>query len=158
MAVTAGVHHYSQTRAKPARQRKTPEADLQAAVVAYLGFALPPGVYRIRGATEGAKRRGRALYTATGQGLSKGWPDLMLFNRQTRTYRWLELKRPKTATSRKGTLTDEQKEVIAELGDHVAVCHCVEDVRDAIIRWGITPRVALDQAHRYAVAAGGPGR
>ena len=71
------VFHYSQTRAKPARQRKTPEADLQAAVVQYLAWALPPGVYRIRGATEGAKRRRAGALHSEGasalQGLAR--PD-----------------------------------------------------------------------------------
>ena len=139
------VRHYPKGPAKARAPRQTPEADLQRAVIEYLSFALPRGVYRVRAGQEGAKRTGRARATFKSTGGAKGWPDLMLFNRKTRAIRWVELK------ADNGRLTDEQGEVLADLGDHAAVCRSLADVEAALIRWGLTPLVEINQANRYSL-------
>lgn len=150
MPVTrAGVYHYGRGaftdgRGRKAGKRDDPEARLQRDVLEYLTFALPRGVYRVRAGMEGARRSQWEGGKAKGQGLSKGWPDLMLFNRQTRAIRWIELK------SDTGALTAEQKELAAELRDHMVVCRSLEDVEAALIGWGVTPRCPINVANRYS--------
>lgn len=132
----------------PAAMRKTrddPEARLQKAVVEYLSYALPRGAYRVRAGLEGAKRTGRARSDFHAMGAAAGWPDLMLFNRQTRAIRWIELK------ADGGRVQASQAALHAELRDHVAVCWSIEDVEAALIRWGVTPQVPIARANRYAV-------
>lgn len=79
---------------------------------------------------------------AKAQGLSKGWPDLMLLNRAERTYRWIELK------SGTGKLTVEQEAMQTDLADHMAVCRSLADVERALIGWQITPRCHTNLASR----------
>lgn len=136
-------------RAQPGAARKgkrnaTPEADLQRAVVGYLKYALPPGLYRVRAGMEGARRSMWEGARAKELGLDRGWPDLMLFSRKARAYRWIELKAPK------GVLSADQKAMQADLGDHMAVCRTIEDVERALIAWGITPRCSVHEANRYS--------
>ncbi len=126
-------------RAKP---NASPEADFQLAVIEYLRFALPDN-YRFRAGLEGVRLSINQATRAKALGARKGWPDLMLFNRETRGIRWIELKAPK------GRLTPEQTEIAAELGDHLAVCRTLEEVEAALIRWRVAVRAPLAKANRY---------
>lgn len=139
------VFAYKHGPPRAQKKRDDPEARLQKAVVEYLTYALPRGEYRVRAGLEGAKRTGKARADFKAMGGAPGWPDLMLFNRKSRAYRWIELKWDKNDT------TDVQDDVHADLKDHVAVCWSIEDVEAALIRWGVTPRVPISKAHRYAV-------
>jgi VRR-NUC domain len=145
MAVTGGIHHYGIGPPKARKKRDTPEARLQKAVIEYLSFALPRGAYRIRAGIEGANRTGRDRSDFHATGGAAGWPDLMLFNRQTRAIRWIELK------SEAGRVQASQAAIHADLRDHLAVCRSLEDVEAALISWGLTPLVPINQASRYAV-------
>jgi len=138
---------------KAASTRQTPEDDLQKAVVQYLTWALPPGQYRVRAGKEGAKRTGKERADFKALGGASGWPDLMIFSRRARSCRWIELKAPKTATSREGRTSDTQDDILADLGDHARVCKSVEDVEAALIFWGITPRCSVHEANRYSRGA-----
>lgn len=134
---------------KARAKRTTPEDDLQKAVVDYLRWALPENVYHVRAGKEGAKRTGRDRTDFRAMGGAAGWPDLMIFNRQTRAYRWIELKAPKTASYRGGVTSGGQDEILVDLRDHARVCRSLEDVEQALLTWGVPLRVPLSQANRY---------
>lgn len=134
---------------KARAKRTTPEDALQKQVVEYLRWALPPNVYRVRAGKEGAKRTGKDRTDFRATGGASGWPDLMIFNRQTRAYRWIELKAPKTTTYRGGVTTDAQDEILADLRDHACVCRSLEEVEQALLAWGVPLRTPLSQANRY---------
>jgi hypothetical protein len=82
--------------------RRHEEADLQAAVMAYLALALPPNAIAHHSPGEG-KRTKRAQWELKRSGYQTGWPDIEIVFRGRIFF--IELKRPKG-----GSLSPAQRE------------------------------------------------
>jgi len=83
----------------------------------------------------------RNIITATKlkrEGVKAGVPDLCIIHKGSAFF--LEVKTPKTETSRKGTVSKRQVEVFGKLtaeGCQVEVVHSVAETREVLERWGI---------------------
>jgi hypothetical protein len=141
-------------------KRATPEADLQAAVVSYLGFALPKEIEwtaTLSGAFLGQNQRTMAKRT----GLRPGLSDLILVSPARGAF-FLEVKPPRGERAGVGGhrqyrgLTVDQQRWADALGARWATCHSLEEVESALFRWHIEPRCSIAQANRYATQAPTP--
>jgi hypothetical protein len=123
--------------------RRTPEADVQRAVVSALRFALPgaiihhsPNEHRAGG---DAARRARGI--RSGMGLCAGWPDLVILAQRRVVF--LEVKAPG------GRLSDAQAafgaRAMAE-GHVWAVVRSVDEALDVLARAGLASRVSGGRA------------
>lgn len=139
--MTRPIYSFKRGPARAQAPRQSPEHALQVAVCGYLAVALPSDVEwtaSLSGVFLGPSQRSKAKSA----GLRPGWPDLQ-FCINRRTF-YIELKSPADHVSpRHGTLTDpdlsaDQQRVLARLHhDCWAVCRSVEDVRDALTRFGV---------------------
>lgn len=121
------------------RPRKSPEADLQKAVVRFLYLALPHDVEW--SALDSARKR-----TPAQQGFFKamggreGVPDMVFVRPQTGTI-WIELKAPK------GKISPAQQRwmdaINATPGSWAYVCRSVDDVERALRKSGLTLRATV---------------
>jgi len=121
--------------------RKTPEADIQRAIVTYLRMTMPHAIIHFssnegnrggkRGMLDGKRRK------AMGQ--TPGWPDLQVI-----TYigsLFFEVKaKGKYATPVQKALHKK----IVSLGGRVAVVRSIDDVRDHLVMWNIGFTEKLD--------------
>ncbi len=107
------------------------ETDIEAAITAYLRFALPPLAVSFH-IPNGAQLGARQLWQMRRAGMVAGIPDrCVLWN--GKAY-FLECKGPK------GRLSPAQEEMFVRIEDadcEVAVVRSVEDVEARLIEWGI---------------------
>jgi len=110
------------------------EHQVQKAIAQYLDlrkvcwFAVP----------NGGQRNKIVAAKLKAEGVKAGVPDICVIH-DGQVY-FLEVKKPKTANSGKGTLSKPQKEFIArieEAGGEVAVVYSVADVIEQCIDWNI---------------------
>jgi len=110
------------------------EHQVQKAIAQYLDmrgvcwFAVP----------NGGQRNKIVAAKLKSEGVKAGVPDICVIHDGMAYF--LEVKKPKTADSGKGTLSKVQKEFIAkikEAGGEVAVVYSVADVIEACIDWNI---------------------
>lgn len=140
------TYHYTRSRAakpKTTKKRGDPEHQFQKTVVQYLTFALPTDILwtaTLSGAHLGNKQREKA----TEAGLRPGLPD-MIFVLPSGAVKMLELKSPR------GSLSSGQKDYRDYLGDAFAVAKTLEQVRDALLSWGVTPTREISAANRYFI-------
>jgi hypothetical protein len=115
------------------KRMQRPEQDLHRAVARFLDAALAPGVFWTSldhaggGPVVGAFRKAR--------GVRKGLPDIMVVHHGRADF--IELKGPK------GRVSEAQKEIGGDLviaGCRVAVARSIEDVQDAVLKWGVPLR------------------
>lgn len=130
--------------AKPKRRRKSPEADFQKTVIAYLERALPPGAGVWWSASmsgvhlPSAKAKGKAR----DQGLRPGMFDICFIPLRGpnagETY-WLELK------AEKGCLTPEQTTLMNVLwpAGRGASARTLEQVYAALVAWDMPVRARV---------------
>ena len=111
------------------------EHQVQKAIAQYLDlrkvcwFAVP----------NGGQRNKIVAAKLKSEGVKAGVPDICIVAGGGMAY-FLEIKKPKTADSGKGTLSKPQKEFIAkieEAGGEVAVVYSVADVIEQCIEWHI---------------------
>jgi hypothetical protein len=122
--------------AKPKRRNAQPEADLQKLVAQFLDAELTPRRIWWSSTLNGvrlktARERGRAQE----QGLRPGLPDIVIvpltYPALTEAY-FIEIK------SARGTVTPEQAALAEALGPgRMAVCRSVDEVRVALVTWGM---------------------
>jgi hypothetical protein len=114
---------------------KQHEHEVQKAIAQYLDmrgvcwFAVP----------NGGQRNKIVAAKLKSEGVKAGVPDICIVAGGGMAY-FLEVKKPKTANSSKGTLSKPQKEFIAkieEAGGEVKVVYSVADVIEACIDWHI---------------------
>jgi hypothetical protein len=131
--------------------RRTPEADVQRAIVSALRFALPgalvhhsPNEHRASGR---AARRVQGI--RAGMGLCPGWPDLVVLARGRVVF--LEVK------SAGGRVTAAQAafgERVAAEGHVWAVVRSVDDALAALARAGLATRVRVSRSGSDAACSG----
>ncbi len=120
--------------APPVVRRRHDEADLQAAVMAFLRSALPPDAVANHAPGEG-KRSKAAQAALVRSGYRKGWPDIEVVWRG-RAY-FIELK------AAHGIMSAAQRETHRQLvyaGAEVMVCKSVEQVEAALREAGMRLR------------------
>ena len=114
------------------------ESQLHRAVAAYLALALPADCWWTTFPAGGGGRiRGAQLKA---MGLAPGVPDILIIRGDglLSYVFWIELKRP-----RGGSLSVAQKlchAVLQQFGCYVATCRSVDEVRETLLGWGITPK------------------
>jgi len=115
------------------------EHQVQKAICQYLDmrglmyFAIP----------NGGQRNKIVASKLKAEGVKAGIPDICIIY-DSQTY-FLEVKKPVTPKSGKGTLSKVQIEMIERLkeaGAEVAVVHSVQDTIEACISWGIKVKMA----------------
>lgn len=122
--------------------RQSPEANIQRAILAYLGRTLPHGFVIHHspngGMSKGENGRNRGL------GTKPGWPDLQIVGRTEAGEpftAYLEVKAPR------GQVDPEQlvmHDRLRDCGFPVAVVRSITDTREAVRSWGVASRdVAL---------------
>lgn len=121
-------------------RRRTPEADLQRAVVTALRFALPKGAIVHHSAneiTEAGPRGARKQAILVGMGVYPGFADLVILWEGRALF--LELKSPK------GRLTPAQeafRDTVLAQGFGWALVRTLDDALGALADHGFTTRVA----------------
>ena len=119
--------------------RRTPEADLQRAVVTALRFALPKGAivhHSANEVTEDGPRGARKQAILVGMGVYPGFADLMILSEGRPLF--LELKSPK------GRLSQAQKtfrDAVLAQGFSWALVRSLDDALGALADHGFTTRV-----------------
>ena len=110
------------------------EHQVQKAIAQYLDmrgvcwFAVP----------NGGQRNKIVAAKLKSEGVKAGVPDICVIHDGMAFF--LEVKKPQTSNSRKGTLSKPQKEFISKIkkaGGEVAVVHSVADVIEQCIEWHI---------------------
>lgn len=128
--------------------RKTPEADLQRAILRYLGATLPHG-FLFHHSPNGGMLKGE-VGRSRGLGTKAGWPDLQIVGRNEAGEPftgYIEVKAPK------GRLEAEQIAIhdrLKDCGFPVGVARSIDDVRDLVRAWGLPSR---DAALKHTEAA-----
>ena len=126
------------------KPRQTPEEDLQRAVVEYLDLALPPEAGVFWSATLNGIRVSKGLRgKLKEQGLRSGVPDLVFIPLRgplAGVTHWIELKSAKGRPS-----SPEQAALLDVLYVEGRGCYArsVQEVQDALRRWGIPLRARL---------------
>lgn len=127
------------------KKRDDPEYRFQCDVAKYLTWALPPEILWTA-TLNGLYRTPKQRTDMADAGLRPGIPDLV-FVLPGRGTKMIELK------SDTGSLMTEQKCYRDALGpDNWALCRTLENVRDALISWGVTPLCEIGKANRYALS------
>jgi hypothetical protein len=117
--------------------RRHDEADIQHAVMQFLGWALPPDAIAHHSPGEG-KRTKRAQGELKRSGYNKGWPDVLVIH-QGRCF-FIELK------AAKGIVSAAQRAMMAKLyycGCEVLVCKGVPEVQAALQHLGVPLRALV---------------
>jgi hypothetical protein len=131
-------------------RRKTPEADLQRAVVTALRFALPPSAiiqHSANEVTEAGPRGGKRQAILVGMGVHPGFADLMVLCDGRVLF--LELK------ASKGRLSTTQaafRDAVLAQGFGWALVRSLDDALGALADHGVTTRV-VPQADAQRAAA-----
>jgi hypothetical protein len=121
----------------PRAPRNNEEARLQAAVMAYLAWALPANAIANHSPGEG-KRTRRAQGDLRRSGYQAGWPDIeVIYNGRSC---FIELK------AKRGVLSAAQREMQRRLiycGSEVCLCRSVPEVEQALREIGIPLRARV---------------
>lgn len=118
--------------------RRTPEADIQRAILRYLGATLPHG-FILHHSPNGGMLKGE-VGRSRGLGTKPGWPDLQVVGRTEAGEpftAYIEVKAPR------GSLSDEQIAIhdrLKDCGYAVGVARSVDDVRELVRSWGLPSR------------------
>lgn len=118
--------------------RRSPEADIQRAILRYLGATLPHG-FILHHSPNGGMLKGE-VGRSRGLGTKPGWPDLQVVGRTEAGAPftgYIEVKAPN------GRLSPEQADIrdrLLDCGYPVAVARSVDDVRDLVRAWGLPSR------------------
>lgn len=119
-----------------APRRRHEEADLQASVMAFLAWALPPDAIAHHSPGEG-KRTRRAQGELKRSGYQRGWPDIEIVWRRQPHPIFVELK------AAKGAVSEAQREMhrrLTYIGCDVLVCRTPEGVECALRELGLPLR------------------
>lgn len=118
------------------KKRKNRESPIQREIIAYLGAVMPDAM--VHHCKNEINKRGKAVQieiaNAKRNGAVKGFPDLIVLPYANVGAFFLEVKAPGNYP------TDAQKDVHAalrKLGYRVAVVRSVDDVRAALVGWGV---------------------
>ena len=117
--------------------RRHEEADIQHAVMQYLGWALPADAIAHHSPGEG-KRTKRAQAELKRSGYNPGWPDVLVIH-QGRCF-FIELK------AAKGIVSAAQRAMMAKLyycGCEVLICRGVPEVQAALQHLGVPLRALV---------------
>lgn len=121
----------------PRPPRRQDELELQAAVMTFLGWALPPDAIANHSPGEG-KRTRRAQADLRRSGYQAGWPDIEVIWRGRGIF--IELK------GKRGVLSAAQRETRRRLiycGCEVCLCRSVPEVEQALREIGIPLRAGV---------------
>lgn len=135
---------FKRTTHRASAKRGRPEFAFQVSVAKYLRYALPPD-WRFTASAAGVYLGPKLAGEMKLVGQEPGWTDLILRQKHTGVTRWLECKAPN------GVLTPEQKTFRDDCPHAWAEARTLEQVEGALWAWGITPRCAISQAHRYHI-------
>jgi len=122
------------------KRHRTPEADLQRAVVTALRFALPKGAILHHSAnevTEAGPRGARKQAILVGMGVYPGFADLVVLCEGRMLF--LELKSP---TGRLSPAQEAFRDTVVAQGFGWALVRSLDDALGALVDHGFTTRVA----------------
>ncbi|GJE77221.1 VRR-NUC domain-containing protein [Methylorubrum suomiense] len=120
--------------------RQSPEANIQRAILAYLGRTLPHG-FLIHHSPNGGMSKGENGRNR-GLGTKPGWPDLQIVGRTADGEpftAYLEVKAPRGQTSPEQIVIHDR---LKECGYPVAVVRSITDAREAVRSWPVASRDA----------------
>ena len=149
MAVTGGIYHYSRGPKPPKvgkRGRDNPEEKLQAAIVQYLTYALPPNFLWTADASGVWTSDSQALKLKR-TGVKPGNPDIRILFPSGVTRYW-ELKAGQTLSPAQCVFRDA---CLATGRDIWELIKNPEEAEACLLRWKVPVRCALAQANRYAM-------
>lgn len=122
------------------KRRRTPEADLQRAVMTALRFALPKGAivhHSANEVTEARPRGARKQAILVGMGVYPGFADLVVLCEGRVLF--LELKSP---TGRLSPAQEAFRDTVVAQGFGWALVRSLDDALGALVDYGFTTRVA----------------
>jgi hypothetical protein len=133
-------------------KRRSPELDIQKAVMAYLKIALPRDAFCTAFPAEGGAggfRRGQRMKAA---GLVPGVPDIIIVWNGWAFF--LEVKTPVGRVSRKQALCHN---LLVKAGAKVGVCRGIDDVDGMLECWGVPLRASIRTSTNTPEHAAGRG-
>lgn len=138
---------YQRTTAYQSRKpRAEPEHDFHCQISKYLTYACPADIewtYTLNGVHLGHSQRKKAIEA----GLRRGLGDYVFLIPTASGCAVCMME----AKAGKGVLTTEQKRWRDKMGRKWVTVDSLENVRDALISWGVKPRCEIERANRYAL-------